>query len=245
LEIYRANGCAYCHSQQVGQTGTVCDVMLGEAGTNQAPLVQALKTIKPGSTDAEIQALLTGLPKPVLQNVNKDAAAAAVKTLTASGAKASYWIVPVGPDIARGWGKRRTVAEDFLYDDPAMPGAQRIGPDLANVGVRLPDERWHLRHLYAPKSEVKGSTMPPYPYLFDRRNAGKIPHPDALVLATGFGAEPGIEIVPKPEAKALAAYLASLQATAPLFHAPLTVATAAPTATNGPTGGPVTNAPAK
>ena len=28
IEVYRANGCAYCHSQQVGQTGITCDVLL-------------------------------------------------------------------------------------------------------------------------------------------------------------------------------------------------------------------------
>ena len=35
LEIYRANGCAYCHSQQVGQTGTLLEITLTDAGTNQ------------------------------------------------------------------------------------------------------------------------------------------------------------------------------------------------------------------
>src|SRR5436190_19113704 len=42
LEVYRANGCAYCHSQQVRQTGTVCDVILTEPGTNQPALLAAL-----------------------------------------------------------------------------------------------------------------------------------------------------------------------------------------------------------
>ena len=35
LEVYRANGCAACHSQQVGQTATVCDVLLTELGKRQ------------------------------------------------------------------------------------------------------------------------------------------------------------------------------------------------------------------
>ena len=39
LEVYRANGCAYCHSQQVGQTGTLLEVALTEAGTNQAATI--------------------------------------------------------------------------------------------------------------------------------------------------------------------------------------------------------------
>src|SRR5579864_8007974 len=45
LNVYRANGCAYCHSQQVVQTGTVCDVLLTEVGTNQTALLVALRQI--------------------------------------------------------------------------------------------------------------------------------------------------------------------------------------------------------
>ena len=39
LQVYRANGCASCHSQQVRQSGTVCDVVLNEAGTNQPAMI--------------------------------------------------------------------------------------------------------------------------------------------------------------------------------------------------------------
>ena len=124
-------------------------------------------------SDADAQAFLTGGSKPVLRGVTKAAADTAVKTLTASGAKAIVWVVPVGPDIARGWGNRRTVARDFLFDYPVMLGSQRVGPDLANIGVRQPDANWHLRHLYAPAAEVKGSTMPAYPFLFERRESIK------------------------------------------------------------------------
>src|SRR6267142_2497120 len=42
LDVYRANGCAYCHSQQVRQSETVCDVVLAEAGTNKTKLINAL-----------------------------------------------------------------------------------------------------------------------------------------------------------------------------------------------------------
>ncbi|HYG34418.1 MAG TPA: ribosomal protein L7/L12, partial [Clostridia bacterium] len=255
LDIYRANGCAYCHSQQVGQIGTASDVVLTETGTNRPALLAALRKVKPGFSEADANQLFGHLPQPVLQGQTKAAADAAVKTLNASGAKASIWIVPTGPDIARGWGKRRTVAEDFLYDDPVMLGSQRIGPDLANVGIRLPDPNWHLRHLYAPRSEVQGSTMPPYRYLFEKRRIERGPSPDALTLPPAFAPEPGYEIVPKPEATALVAYLMSLRADAPLFVAPVSVAAApntASTATNTPTAPDMTstnntptNAPAK
>jgi len=253
LEIYRANGCAYCHSQQVGQTGTVLDIALNDAGTNQAGTVAALlslanvSTNQPaaltalpslvvGGTNAGSAALLEGLPKGFLRSSTREAANAAVKTLNASGAKAQLWIVPVGPDIARGWGRRRTVAEDYLFDSPVMPGSQRVGPDLANVGARLPDMNWHLLHLYAPQLQVKGSTMPPYRFLFEKRKIERRASPEALALAGELAPPPGYEVIPRPAAKAMAAYLISLRADAPLYNAPLTapVVAGAPIATNAP-----------
>ena len=234
LEVYRANGCAYCHSQQVGQIGAVCDVILSEAGTNQPALIAALLKVKPGSTEADVHQVLAALPKTVLAGTTKEEADACSKALNAAGAKSQVWIVPVGPDIARGWGLRRSVAEDFLYDYPVMLGSQRVGPDLADVGVRLSDPAYHLLHLFAPQFLVKGSTMPPYQFLFDKRRIERYPSPDALVLPPQLAPEPGYEFVPKPEAKALVAYLVSLRADTALFDAPVTIASSTTASTNGP-----------
>ena len=256
LEVYRANGCACCHSQQVGQTGTALEIGLTDAGTNQAVTLAALLKLAAPREDQEV--VLTPMPalaavrgnsnaptlpagRALLRSSSREAANAAVATLNATGAKAQLWIVPVGPDIARGWGKRRTVAEDYLFDSPVMPGSQRVGPDLANVGARLPDANWHLLHFYAPQLQVKGSTMPPYRFLFEKRKVERRVSPDALVLPAELTPAPGYEVVPKPAAKALAAYLLSLRADAPLFNAPLTMlAAATPNATNAAPAGPAT-----
>ena len=174
---------------------------------------------------------------PVLERLTPAKADAAAKALNAAGAKAAVSIVPVGPDLARGWGKRRSVARDFLFDYPAALGSQRIGPDLADLAARQPDAGWHLRHLYAPRAEVKDSAMPPFRFLFETRKIERSPSPDALVLPPHLAPPPGYEIVPKPEAAALVAYLLSLRADAPLFEAPLTLASA-------PAAAEATNAPA-
>jgi cbb3-type cytochrome oxidase cytochrome c subunit len=251
LSVYRANGCAYCHSQQVVQMGTVCDVVLTDAGTNHAALLVALRKLRPSLSQAEDEQLTNSLPKTIREGLTKEEADAMVKTLNATSAKATPWIVPVGPDIARGWGTRRTVAEDFLFDYPAMPGSQRVGPDLANVGLRLPDFKWQLQHLYAPRSLVKGSTMPPYRFLFEKRRIEGARSANALELPAEFGPDSRYEIVPTTEAVALVAYLASLRANEPLFVAPLSVAApvtstnnAATNQTAGASSG-ATNAPAK
>jgi cbb3-type cytochrome oxidase cytochrome c subunit len=255
IEVYRANGCAYCHSQQVLQTGTVCDVVLGQAGTNQPSLLAVLAGLKPGASEAALTEMLGKLPTAVLHGLTKQEADDAVKAINATSAKAQVWVTPTGPDLARGWGRRRTVAQDFLYDYPLMLGEQRIGPDLANVGTRQPDPNWHLRHLYAPKLEVKDSVMPPYRYLFQKRKIEQHRSPDALALPAELAPARGYEIVPGPDAIALVAYLTSLKADAPLFEAPLSVAMAPPppaAGTNVPPGegsastnSPGTNSPSK
>jgi cytochrome c oxidase cbb3-type subunit 2 len=72
-----------------------------------------------------------------------------------------------GDDIDRGWGSRRTVARDHIFDAPPLLGTMRTGPDLANIGVRQPSENWHALHLYNPQLTSAGSIMPPFRFLFE------------------------------------------------------------------------------
>jgi cytochrome c oxidase cbb3-type subunit II len=145
-EVYRADGCIYCHSQQVREEG-------------------------------------------------------------------------YGADILRNWGQRRTVARDYLYDKPVMLGTMRTGPDLANIGMRQTSAEWHFMHLYNPRIPSKGSIMPPFPFLFERRKIGAKPSPDALKLSGKYAPAAGWEIVPGPEAKALVQYLLNRKASTPLPEA--------------------------
>lgn len=236
MEVYRANGCQYCHTEQVHQTGTAFDVVLMEAGTNQPALIQALVLVREGLPETDARQFLSGLPQVVCRDFAKDEADAAVKRLSVGMAKAQVWVFPTGPEIARGWGKRHSVAEDYLFDYPVMLGSRRVGPDLANVGARLPDPNWHFLHLYAPSLEATNSTMPPYRFLFEKRRIERVPSPDALVLPEKLAPPPGYEIVPSPNARTLVAYLLSLRADAPLFDAPVTVpVSASSTSTNAAT----------
>jgi len=127
-----------------------------------------------------------------------------------------------GADLERGWGVRRTVARDYLFETPPLLGSSRIGPDLANVGSATwrdeakdenpqykpakRDAAWQLLHLYNPRVIVKDSTMPAYRYLFLERKISGQRSVDALDVRT----TEGFEIVPKPEAKSLVGYLLSL-----------------------------------
>lgn len=234
LQVYRADGCAYCHSQQVQQNDTLVDVVLTDATTNASRVADALNAANIGDSKFNGAGLAAGLPKPVVRNVTMDTATRINGILKNAGAKSELHLEPQSPDIERGWGTRKTVAADYLWDYPAMLGSQRVGPDLANVGARLPDENWQLVHLYAPRAEVEGSPMPSFAFLFDRKKVGQEPSADALKFTNEKFAPPqGYEIVPRPEAKALVAYLASLRAETPLYEAPLTPESA-PAKTNAP-----------
>src|SRR5438876_10903521 len=102
LEVYRANGCAYCHSQQVRQSGTLCDVVLTERGSNQEAVITALTNASSELAKAEPKEIVGGLPRHVLTEVPKHKADVTLRELKAAGAKAELWVIPVGADIARG-----------------------------------------------------------------------------------------------------------------------------------------------
>lgn len=166
-----------------------------------------------------------------------------------------------GSDVARGWGGRsgevQSVNQDYLYDHPVMLGSQRVGPDLANIGLRQVNELAGLHetnevvlhrtseaqllaHLYNPQATMRGSVMPPYRFLFEQRklNVGEKPSVDAL--PSGLGVAEGYEVVPTADARALVAYLLSLRSDAVLFEAP--PYPPPPGKTNAPAA--TTNAPA-
>ncbi len=126
-----------------------------------------------------------------------------------------------GSDIARGWGARRTVPRDYIYDKPHLLGTMRTGPDLTSVGVRLNDVRWHHEHLYAPQSKSPWSTMAPYKYLYRLQEIQGQPSPKALRLTGKDAPAEGYEIVPTPDAEALVAYLISLNRNYALPEAPV------------------------
>jgi cytochrome c oxidase cbb3-type subunit II len=114
-----------------------------------------------------------------------------------------------GADIARGWGMRRTVARDYIFEAPPLLGTMRTGPDLANIGARQPSREWHLLHLFNPAITSAGSTMPQYPFLFERiRDASHVPA-EAVRLPAEWSREPAW-IVPRLRGAQLVGYLRSL-----------------------------------
>lgn len=116
-------------------------------------------------------------------------------------------------DQERGWG-RPSVPGDYVYDYPHQLGTMRTGPDLLNVGARLPTRAWHHVHLYQPRAVSPGSIMPSYRYLYEVKEAAG---PDDVVVNVPdeWKVEPGV-VVATERAKLLVNYLISLDHTDPI-----------------------------
>ena len=71
-------------------------------------------------------------------------------------------LVNAGFDVERGWGKRPSVARDYILQNEVSIGNTRIGPDLTNVGLREYSEEWLHQHLFEPIFS-KGFDLPTKP----------------------------------------------------------------------------------
>jgi cytochrome c oxidase cbb3-type subunit 2 len=111
------------------------------------------------------------------------------------------------------YGRAHTAA-DYAGQRPLVPGTQRTGPDLSDVGTRQPSWMWNFMHLYNPRSMVPESIMPSFPWMFE------VMTPDAAAdhafghYAAAFPdpfLKEGHVAVPRQEAVDLVAYLRSLR----------------------------------
>lgn len=127
-----------------------------------------------------------------------------------------------GNDWERGWGDRQSVPRDYIRQKRVLLGTMRTGPDLMNVGQRIPTADWHHLHLYNPRITSEGSIMPSFTFLYEEREIGpdgpspyslKIPEvlPDGKATPEFYFPREGYEIVPTERANELVAYLLSLR----------------------------------
>ena len=59
-----------------------------------------------------------------------------------------------------------SLAAESKFDHPFQWGSKRTGPDLARVGKKYSNQ-WHVQHLVKPRSVVRESIMPNYPWLLE------------------------------------------------------------------------------
>lgn len=116
------------------------------------------------------------------------------------------------------WGDRPSIAADYAsstrlswwMNSATLMGTERTGPDLTNVGNRLPSEDWHLMHLFNPRIVVEESIMPSYPWLFEIK--AKAEEGDKIInIPPALLKNQGLVVVAKEEALQLVTYLQSLK----------------------------------
>ena len=110
-----------------------------------------------------------------------------------------------GFDVERGWGKRPSVPRDYVLQDEVLLGHNRVGPDLANVGLREYSSEWLHKHLFMPQSVVEGSICQPSPFLYEQ-----VEEPSDETIETSIDDE-SIFIKPSIRADRLVAYLEALK----------------------------------
>jgi cbb3-type cytochrome oxidase cytochrome c subunit len=246
-EVYRALGCAECHTRFATQDSLWFGARITGISTNtenKQALVQVLKSIRHDWTDKEASDAMGGeIPIQILANGPLIPADRAIKLIEGTDSKVELTVHNNGQDLERGWGKRLSVSRDYINDEHALLGSLRIGPDLANIGSRGPDafagkwsftasetnaparleerRQWHLVHLYNPRIKLPASTMPGYKFLFDEVGANDSRTADALPLPEKFAPGEGRSIVPTAAANALVAWLLNQQADISLPEAPV------------------------
>jgi cytochrome c oxidase cbb3-type subunit 2 len=113
--------------------------------------------------------------------------------------------VETGFDVDRGWGKRPSVPRDYVLQEHVLLGNSRIGPDLANLGLREYSDEWLHQHLFEPQSLVPSSLCPPSPFLYSEIEGGA----DSDILVTSEDSDRFIR--PSIRANRLVAYLQALK----------------------------------
>jgi cytochrome c oxidase cbb3-type subunit 2 len=229
--IYAANGCIYCHSQQIRPDYAAYDIDRKWGERRSAPRDYIF--------DRPVQ-LGKERMGPDLANVGKRAPAEEEKAPAAAGALMLPPAGAVAPPTGAGSPPPATspaAASSAIATANASPAAS---PPRSATREPMPySAAWHHRHLYSPRSINDDSNMPAYRFLYEKRLIGDERSADALQL-TGSDAPPaGSEIVPTYDAKCLVAYLMSLDQSHPLNEvksaAPAALPAASPAAS--PAGG--------
>jgi cytochrome c oxidase cbb3-type subunit 2 len=116
------------------------------------------------------------------------------------------------------WGSRPGVAADYAnntrmnwwMNTATLMGTERTGPDLTNIGNRLPSADWHLLHLYNPRAVVEKSIMPAYPWLFEwKQNPAE--SEKVVTVPVEYAKDKIGKLVARREALQLVAYIQSLK----------------------------------
>ncbi len=230
-QVYAANGCVYCHTQQVRPDYGGSDlerkwgerrsaprdyifeplVMLGKmrtgpdlANVGHRPALEEKGAATPAPAPAAGASPVAGAPATTAAAASP--AAAANPAGTANSTAAAAPATPAGsPAILPPAGNQP--AANVATAAPALVANPK---ELTADGKPLPyTAAWHHRHLYNPRTVSEDSNMPAYRFLYKKRRITGVLSPEAINFAGDTRDEPAIgwEIVPTYDAQCLVAYL--------------------------------------
>jgi cbb3-type cytochrome oxidase cytochrome c subunit len=230
-QVYAANGCIYCHSQQVRADYASADidrklgdrrsaprdylfdrpVLLGQERMGpdlsnvgkRAPKEEEKPAAAPANAPAA--SATAGEPAPANATPPKPGAAASPPAVNAAPPK------PGAPSVP-------PAAASPVQPAAAQPPAASPSPNPTGVPPAY-SEAWHHQHLYSPRSispDNADSTMPAYKFLYDKHPIAGERSADALQLDGPDAPPAGWEVVPTYDAKCLVAYLMSRDQSHPL-----------------------------
>jgi cbb3-type cytochrome oxidase cytochrome c subunit len=216
--VYTANGCVYCHSQQLRPDYASADIdrKWGERRSAprdyifERPVLLGQERLGPDLSNIGKRGAAEEKPAaPPAPGANPPAAAAQSPAPAANAAQQKQPAVAASP-----------AAPNAPAQNPPAPAAPSPSATPNPNGMpAMYSEAWHHRHLYAPRSispDNIDSVMPAYRFLYEKRPISSERSSDALQLSGADAPPVGWEIVPTYDAKCLVAYLMSLDQSHPL-----------------------------
>jgi cytochrome c oxidase cbb3-type subunit 2 len=230
--VYAANGCVYCHTQQVRADYIADDIERKWGNRRSAPLDYIferpvfLGKMRMGQDLANIGARAPAPEEsPAPAGAPQGAAVSSPPSSPATASAASPGTSPASaasPNASPPPGQPTGIASPSPGhmanttpggSSPAAPSAQTPGAPWPIQTAGLPpmySAAWHHVHLYAPRSINRDSNMPAYRFLYEQRRIGGERSAEALQLSGPDAPPEGWEIVPTYDAKCVVAYLMGL-----------------------------------
>src|ERR1041385_2090424 len=229
--VYAANGCIYCHSQQVRADYAANDIERKWGDRRSAPrdyIFERPVFLGKMRMGQDIASIGARAPKeqesPAPGGAGAPAASPSGGTSPASSpaSQASPAASPASP------APKASTSPARAAQSPAAATAANASPVASASPAEAPwpvqtagfppmySAAWHHVHLYSPRSINDDSNMPSYRFFYEKRRIRDARSADALQLTGSDAPSEGWEIVPSFDAKCLVAYLMALNQSHPL-----------------------------
>ncbi len=225
-KVYIANGCFYCHSEQVRADYAAADIDRKWGERRSAPrdyifarpVVLGKERVGPDLSNIGKRAPADDQNAP--PNASPAAGASPATTGATNAPAATAAASPAGAPPPAG------SPASAAAPPSSSPALQQAAASVAGTATSaegsssdsppIYSAAWHHQHLYSPRSLNVDSGMPAYKFLYEKRRFDGQPAADALTLKRDEAPGQGWEIVPTYDAKCLVAYLMSQDQSHPL-----------------------------